>query len=207
MGADLAGAAAARNAEREADATLERQVWSLAWPVIVNLLSEAAVGLVDTLIVGRLGRDAVAAVGVGAQILGSVSVVTMAIGTGTVALVARHVGSGEVGMVRRVTGQSMVAALGLAVLAIVPVLIWTEQIVRLFGVDPAVVAQSAAFTRVVMLAIPGGAVGFVVASALRAAGDTRTPLAFGLVVNATAVASAEPRTPSAGRPNAPKTNT
>lgn len=184
MRADLAGAASARNADREADATLERQVWSLAWPVIVNLLSEAAVGLVDTLIVGRLGRDAVAAVGVGAQILGSVSVVTMAIGTGTVALVARHVGSGEVGMVRRVTGQSMVAALGLAVLAIVPVLIWTEQVVRLFGVDSAVVAQSAAFTRVVMMAIPGGAVGFVVASTLRAAGDTRTPLAFGLVVNA-----------------------
>src|SRR5512144_1492778 len=106
MRADLAGAASARNAERGADTTLERQVWSLAWPVIVNLLSEAAVGLVDTLIVGRLGRDAVAAVGVGAQILGSVSVVTMAVGTGTVALVARHVGSGEVGMVRRVTGQS-----------------------------------------------------------------------------------------------------
>jgi len=34
-----------------------------------------------------------------------------------------------------------------------------------------------------MMGIPGGAVGFVVASALRAAGDTRTPLAFGLVVN------------------------
>jgi hypothetical protein len=44
MRADLAGAASARNAEREADATLERQVWSLAWPVIVNLLSEARWG-------------------------------------------------------------------------------------------------------------------------------------------------------------------
>src|SRR6185295_19910179 len=133
MRADLAGPSAARNAESEADAALGRQMWSLAWPVIVNLLSEAAVGLVDTLMVGRLGRDAVAAVGVGAQILGSVSVVTMAIGTGTVALVARHVGSGEIGMVRRVTGQSIVAALGLAGFAIVPVLIWTEGVVRLFG--------------------------------------------------------------------------
>jgi putative MATE family efflux protein len=159
-------------------------VWSLAWPVIVNLLSEAAVGLVDTLMVGRLGRDAVAAVGVGAQILGSVSVVTMAVGTGTVALVARHVGAGDVGMVRRVTGQSIVAALALAVVAIVPVLIWTPAVVRLFGVEPAIVGPSVAFTRVVMLAIPGGAVLFVVGSALRAAGDTRTPLAIGLVVNA-----------------------
>ena len=152
--------------------------------MIVSLLSEAAVGLVDTLMVGRLGRDAVAAVGVGAQILGSVSVVTMAVGTGTVALVARHVGAGEVAMVRRVTGQSIVAALGLAAVAIVPVLVWTGGIVRLFGVEPAIVERAVAFTRLVMLAIPGGAVLFVVGSALRAAGDTRTPLAIGLVVNA-----------------------
>src|SRR5262245_57325856 len=185
MRSDLARRSQARNeAWAEPPSDLGRIVWALAWPVIVSLFSEAAVGLADTLMVGRLGADAVAAVGVGAQILGSVSVVTMAVGTGTVALVARHVGSGEVGMVRRVTGQSLVAALGLAVLAIVPVLIWTEQVVRLFGIDPAVVAQSVAFTRVVMMAIPGGAVGFVVASALRASGDARTPLAFGLVVNA-----------------------
>jgi putative MATE family efflux protein len=101
-----------------------------------------------------------------------------------VALVARHVGAGEVGMVRRVTGQSIVAALGLAFVAIVPVLVWTPGIVRLFGVEPAIVAPGVAFTRLVMLAIPGGAVLFVVGSALRAAGDTRTPLVIGLVVNA-----------------------
>src|SRR6185295_18114058 len=164
MRADLAGPSATRNAESEADAALGRQMWSLAWPVIVNLLSEAAVGLVDALMVGRLGRDAVAAVGVGAQTLGSVSVVTAAVGTGTMALVARHIGAGEMALARRVAGQSLVAAFGLASLAIVPVLVWTAGVVRLFGVEPAVVEQSVAFTRVVMLAIPGGALLFVVGS-------------------------------------------
>src|SRR5580765_2018829 len=96
MLADLAGPPPARNVGPLASAELGRTVWALAWPVIVSLFSEAAVGLVDTLMVGRLGRDAVAAVGVGAQIFGSVQVVTTAIGTGTVALVARHVGAGEV---------------------------------------------------------------------------------------------------------------
>src|SRR6185295_19277450 len=124
MRADLAGPSAARNAESEADAALGRQMWSLAWPVIVNLLSEAAVGLADTLMVGRLGADAVAAVGIGAQILGSVSVVTMAVGTGTMALVARHVGAGEIALARRVVGQSILVAFGLAWLAILPVLAW-----------------------------------------------------------------------------------
>ena len=183
MRADLAGPSLARNAGRPVAAELDRVVWSLAWPVIANLVSEAMVGLVDTLMVGRLGRDAVAAVGVGIQILGSVQVVTFAVGTGTTALVARHVGAGEPQAVRRVVGQSMVLAFSLACLVILPVLVWTEAAVRLFGVEPAVVERSVAFTRIILLAIPPSAVGFVVASALRAAGDTRTPLAIGLVMN------------------------
>jgi putative MATE family efflux protein len=183
MRRDLAGPPPARNGARASDPDLGRVVWSLAWPVIASLFSEAAVGLVDMLMVGRLGANAVAAVGVGAQILGSVSVVTMAVGTGTVALVARHVGAGEPARARRVTGQSLLAGFGLACLAILPVLAWAEEVVRLFGVEPGVVGPATVFTRLVMLSIPGGAVLFVVGSALRAAGDTRTPLAIGLVVN------------------------
>jgi Na+-driven multidrug efflux pump len=40
-----------------------RTVFSLAWPVIVSLLSLTAMGLVDALFVGRLGTDELAAVG------------------------------------------------------------------------------------------------------------------------------------------------
>src|SRR5262245_58460052 len=72
-----------------------RTIWALAWPVIVTFSLESLVGLIDMLMVGRLGADAVAAVGVGAQILGAVAVAMTAVGTGTVALVARHVGAGE----------------------------------------------------------------------------------------------------------------
>src|SRR5690606_24789604 len=43
-----------------------RVIWSLAWPVIVTMLSESLVGLVDMLFVSRLGATSVAAVGVGA---------------------------------------------------------------------------------------------------------------------------------------------
>jgi putative MATE family efflux protein len=71
----------------------------------------------------------------------------------------------------------------LACAAIVPIMVWTAPAVRLFGIEDAVVAPSVAFTRLVLLAIPGGAVLFVVGSALRATGDTRTPLMIGLVVN------------------------
>lgn len=163
-------------------------VWALAWPVIISYVSESMVGLVDTLMVGRLGASAVAAVGVGAQLFGAVNIVVMAVGTGTLALVARHVGAREAPEAQRILGQSILAAMALALLAITPVLIWPHGFVRLFNVTPDVADLAAGFVRRVMLGVPGVGLVFVIAAGLRGAGDTRTPLLVGLIVNAVNVA-------------------
>jgi len=165
------------------EAELRRIVWQLAWPVIVTFLLESLVGLIDTLMVGRLGAAAVAAVGLGAQILAAVSVAMTAVGTGTLALVARHVGAREQRDAEQVLVQSVIAALALSCMCVVPVIIAAPLLVGLFGVDATVIAPATSFVRLVMLCIPQSAVLFVIGSALRAAGDTRTPLAIGLLVN------------------------
>ncbi|MBI4514743.1 MAG: MATE family efflux transporter [Deltaproteobacteria bacterium] len=167
---------------------LRRVIWALAWPVIITFLFESLVGLVDTLMVGRLGAAAVASVGVGAQILSGVSVAMTAVGTGTLALVARHIGAAEPEEARGVLAQSLLAAALLSVAAITPVIIWAEPLVALFGVEPKVIELGSGFVRLVMLSIPASAVLFVVGSALRGAGDTRTPLVIGVVVNVLNVA-------------------
>jgi putative MATE family efflux protein len=164
-------------------ADLVRIIWALAWPVIVTFSLESLVGLIDTLMVGRLGAAAVAAVGIGTQILSGVSVVMTAVGTGTLALVARYIGAQQHRDAQRVLGQSIVTAVGLSLIVVIPVIVFAPQLVRLFGVDPPVIAQGGAFVRVVMFSIPQSAVLFVVGSALRGAGDTRTPLLIGIGVN------------------------
>lgn len=173
--------AAARQAQQRAD--LVRTIWSLAWPVIITFLLESLVGLIDTLMVGRLGAAAVAAVGVGAQVLSGVSVAMTAVGTGTLALVARHIGAKERDQAEEVLRQSIVAAFAMSIVCIIPVIMFAPQIVHAFGVEAAVVGLGAAFVRMVMLSIPQSAVLFVIGSALRAAGDTRTPLLIGFTVN------------------------
>ena len=40
----------------------DREIWTLAWPVILSQVLASAVSLVDIAMVGRLSRDAVAAV-------------------------------------------------------------------------------------------------------------------------------------------------
>ena len=175
--------AAAASSVRRQRSDMVRTIWALAWPVIVTFLLESLVGLIDTLMVGRLGASAVAAVGVGAQILSAVSVAMTAVGTGTLALVARHVGARQRHDAERALAQSLLAAFVLSLIGVVPVIVFAPQLVRLFGVDPPVVEFGSAFVRTVMFSIPQSAILFVIGSALRGAGDTRTPLAIGIVVN------------------------
>jgi putative MATE family efflux protein len=147
------------------------------------MLSESLVGLVDMLMVAKLGATAVAAVGTGGQILGAAMVTMTAVGTGTMALIARHVGAGEHDEAEHVHGQSIVVAFLSSVAVIAPIIFFATGIVNLFGVEPAVATMGADYTRIVMLSIPLAATLFVVGAAQRAAGDMRTPLGIGVIVN------------------------
>jgi putative MATE family efflux protein len=175
---------------RPSDAALLRSTWALAWPVIFSFSIESFVGLCDMLMVGRLGSQSVAGVGVGIQILGAVDSAMFAVATGALAVVARHVGAGERAAAEETVRQSMVAAFLLAILAIVPVFVWAPELVTVFRVDPVVAAVGTRFLRIVLFGVPAGAVLFVIVVTLRAAGDTRTPLAIGAVVGAVNVVCA-----------------
>lgn len=168
---------------------LVRLIWALAWPVIVTFTLESLVGLVDLLMVGRLGAAPVAGVGVGTQIFHCVAVVMAAVATGTVALVARHVGAGERSQAEAVLVQSVYAAALLSAAAAAPVFWWAQDVVRWFGVDETVLFEATGYVRWIMIGLPASATFFVIGSAMRGAGDTRTPLAIGLVVNVCNVAA------------------
>lgn len=182
--ASLAASEAVPSAERL------RRTWALAWPVIIAFSIESIVGLADALMVGRLGPTAAAAVGVGVHILSAVNVAMFAVGVGALAVVARHVGAGETREAEQVLRQAIVAAIALAALVAAPVMCWAEPLLHVFRVEPAVVETATRFVRLIMLGVPADAVVFVIASSLRAAGDTRTPLAIGMVVGVTNVAVA-----------------
>ena len=147
------------------------------------MLSESLVGLVDMLMVAKLGAPAVAAVGTGGQVLGAAMVTMTTVGAGTMALVARHVGAGEYDEAEHIHGQSIViASLGAAAIAAIMIYL-APAAIALFGVESNVALTATTYTQIAMLSIPAATALFVIGSAQRAAGDTRTPLWIGLIVN------------------------
>src|SRR5919197_4786268 len=78
-----------------------RPMIALAAPVIAAELGWVAMGLVDTLMVGRLGADAIGAVGLGSMLFVAVAVFAMGMLLGLDPLVAQAYGARQLGPFHR----------------------------------------------------------------------------------------------------------
>lgn len=157
-------------------------VWELAWPTMVAFALQTLVGFVDFVIVAALGSEAVAAVGVAHQIYFALFAVLAAVTTGTVALVARCMGAGDPREADRVLRLSALlgCGLGAAMMAGIPL---ADSAIGAFGVEPSVVARGASYLRILLWFNVPFAFAVVVSMGVRGAGDVRTPLVVGVVVN------------------------
>ena len=94
---------------------LLRIIGGLALPVVLANISQTLMGLVDTLMVGRLGTDALAAVGVATLIYSGLATPIKSLDVAVQTFAARRVGQGrdrEVGAVL-LTGSGVAVAVGL----------------------------------------------------------------------------------------------
>jgi putative MATE family efflux protein len=158
-------------------------IWELAWPAIVSNLLFAVIGIVTIKIVGSLGAEAVAAVTTGHRIFFGLQAILMAVSAGTTALVARAWGAQEFDEAAKVTSVSLWIGNGVALLLMVPCIIFAYQIASVFGLDEVTTRQAADFIQYLSAFNIAFSVNMILAASLRAAGDTRTPLWIGLITN------------------------
>jgi putative MATE family efflux protein len=158
-------------------------IWELAWPAILNNLLHALVGLVGIKIVGALGASAVAAVTTGNRVFFVLQALLMAVTAGTTALVARAWGAGDRDEAERVNRVSMWVCLGISLAVTLPAVVFADPLARFFRLEEETVLLAATYIRWISLFNAGFALQFVLSVALRAAGDTRTPLWIGALTN------------------------
>lgn len=158
-------------------------VWKLAWPSITAFALQSAVGLVDLVFVAHLGPEVVAGVGIATQILMAAFSLIAAVTTGTVALVARAIGAGDRAEAERALRASLLLASLLGVV-LTCAGSFSEQLVSRFGVDAPVVGLGGRYLSILLLGGVPLALATTFASGLRGAGDVRTPLLVGVVMNA-----------------------
>ena len=140
-------------------------------------------GVVDHILVGHLiGYTGNAAIGVSWQIFLVVIVFIASLFTGQAVLVARYVGAGDVDKVNKTVQQALLTAIAMyAVMGPVGYFL-APYLPEMVNASGEVKALALPFLRINFALSIGMLSFFMLTSALRAAGDTRTPLRLGVTM-------------------------
>jgi putative MATE family efflux protein len=163
---------------------LQRAVWKLAWPTMLTNVIGGLQGMVDHVLVGRLiGYKANAAMGVSWQIIIVVIVFISSVFTGMSVLVSRFAGANDEEKVNRTVYQAFLTALIISIGIMAPIGYFASPVLLdLVNAAPDVKTEALPFLRIMFLFSVGLFVFFMLSTALRSAGDARTPMVLGIAM-------------------------
>lgn len=164
---------------------LDRDIWAMAWPAMLSFVVVNVVDVVDVVLVGRLGRETVAAWGYAAQCIHLVETLVQSVGIGCVALVARALGARDRPRGRRVLAASVFVSQAVAAIGFLISLFAPRFVFRWLDAEPAVTEIGVPYFRLFAFAMVLYAVAFMFESGLRAYRNTRGPLLAAVVVMTT----------------------
>ena len=153
-----------------------REVLRLAIPAFLALVAEPLFLLTDAAIVGRLGVEPLAGLGVASAILLTAANIFVFLAYGTTAVVARQLGAGgrPGAIAGGIDGTSLAITLGTATAAAVATA--AEPLCRVFGASEGALEQAVIYLRISALGIPAMLVVLATTGVLRGLQDTKTPL-------------------------------
>ena len=157
-------------------------VLSLSVPMIASHVIQSIQSMVDLYFVGRLGPEAIAAVGMGGTVSMVMATVFMGIHTSTVAMVSRAVGAKDEARASQVAGQAMVLTAVFSVLVTAAGYAASPFLLRLLGAQGEVAQLGTEYLRIIFLGMFFMCAAFVIGGILQAAGDAVTPFLLSVLV-------------------------
>ena len=151
--------------------SLNRAVFLLAIPMMLEMAGESLFAVVDAFFVARLGAEALAAVGITETVLEIIYAIAIGLGMSVTAMVARRIGEHDERAAARTAVQAIWVGFGVSILFGVAGAIWAPDVLRLMGADQATVALGATYTRIIYGSMPVILFLFVNNAIYRGAGD------------------------------------
>ncbi|MDO6433434.1 MATE family efflux transporter [Flavitalea sp. BT771] len=128
--------------------SIRRAVIFLSIPMILEMCMESVFAVVDIFFVGRIGKEAVATVGLTESVLTLVYSMAMGLSMAATAMVARRTGEKNPEGAAHAAAQAINLALGVTVVVSLAGFLLAPDILRLMGGSPETVANGAIYTRI-----------------------------------------------------------
>lgn len=130
--------------------SIDRAIFMLSVPMILEMVMESLFAVVDVYFVGKLGVDAVATVGLTESVITLVYSVAMGVAMAATALVARRTGEKNLDEAAHSGVQAIYVGIGMSVLFSVVGVVFAKDILRFMGGSAAVVNDNYQYTQIMM---------------------------------------------------------
>ena len=158
-------------------------IMSLAWPTMLEQLMQTAVQYIDTAMVGSLGTHATAAVGATTTVNWLLSSSISALSIGFLAYIAKSLGAGDRDLAKRAVGQAVLTVLVVGIFFTAATLSLSGMIPIWMQVKEGIRETASMYFFILYTPMLFRTATIIFGTVLRAAGDTKTPMKIGVIVN------------------------
>ena len=156
---------------------------TLAWPTILEQFLQTIVVYADTAMVGKLGKEASAAVGLITPVTWLTNAPAFALGIGVMAFIARKNGAKDFKDVKTAAVQGIYLAMMVGAVISAFMMITSPFLPYWMGGDGVVAKGASAYLLITGAGFIFRSLDMVIGCMIRGTGDTRTPMIVNLVMN------------------------
>ncbi len=158
-------------------------VVAVALPTMLEQILSVLMQYVDTAMVGRLGANATAAVSTSTTITWLIGSIPVAFGVGAMTMIAQAIGAGEKHKISQVAKISLIFAIGVGAVIEVICLGVSPFVAGWMGASAEVAPAATRYFFWISIPIVFKSLNIILAAAIRATKDTKTPMYIGIGAN------------------------
>lgn len=155
----------------------------IAWPSALESLLVGMVGAVDTMMVGKLGKGAITAVGITNQPKFIILAIIFSLNIGITAVVARRKGQADQKGANHTLRAGIQICLVLSLITSFLGFIFAKPILLFAGAEPSYLADAMTYFRILMFSIPFQALNLTINAAQRGCGKTKISMTTNIISN------------------------
>jgi putative efflux protein, MATE family len=163
--------------------TAYQNFFQIAWPSALEALLVAMIGVVDTIMVGTLGKSAITAVGITIQPKFVLLAAIFSLNTGIIAVVARRKGQEDQKGANQTIRTGIILSAILSIFMAFVGFLFAKPILLLMGAEKSYLKDAISFFRILMFSIPFQSLNLTINAAQRGCGKTKISLITNVTSN------------------------
>ncbi|QEN04325.1 MATE family efflux transporter [Thiospirochaeta perfilievii] len=160
-----------------------KEIGRFTIPCITELMLFSMISVVNLIMVGRLGPQAISAVGLTSQPINISLAVFQSFNIGATALIARYVGAKNYIKAKSVIIQTLQISILMGVTLTIPVFVFARQIVLFMGANKDSIEGATIYMKFMAIGILFQIIPLAISSLFRGAGDSKNPMIINIVAN------------------------